>query len=71
MMFWVMAAVMTVAATLSLLIPLARASRAQAEAQAFDAEVYHDQLRELDRDIEAGLLKGEEADGEEPGFYGN
>lgn len=61
-MFWVMAAVMTVAATLSLLVPLARASRARAEEQAFDAEVYHDQLRELDRDIESGLLTGEEAE---------
>jgi cytochrome c-type biogenesis protein CcmH len=62
MMFWVMAAVMTVAATLVLLIPLARVTRSQGDEKAFDAEVYHDQLRELERDIEAGLLTGEEAD---------
>lgn len=62
MMFWIMAAVMTVAATLSLLIPLARTTRSPAAEQDFDAEVYHDQLREIDRDIEAGLLTGEEAE---------
>lgn len=62
MMFWVMAAVLTAAATLSLLIPLARATKAQADETQFDAEVYHDQLRELDRDIEAGLLTGGEAE---------
>ena len=62
MMFWIMAAVMTVAATLSLLIPLARSARSPAAEEEFDAEVYHDQLREIDRDIESGLLSDEEAE---------
>ncbi|MEX3008087.1 c-type cytochrome biogenesis protein CcmI [Hoeflea sp. TYP-13] len=61
-MFWVLAAIMTVAATISLLIPLARRTKQQAEEKQFDAEVYHDQLREIDRDIESGLLTGDEAE---------
>ncbi|MCP4315200.1 MAG: c-type cytochrome biogenesis protein CcmI [Hyphomicrobiales bacterium] len=53
---------MTVAATTSLLVPLARRTKLQAAEKEFDAEVYHDQLREIDRDIESGLLTGEEAE---------
>lgn len=62
MMFWIMASIMTVAATTSLLVPLARRTKLQAGEKEFDAEVYHDQLREIDRDIESGLLTGEEAE---------
>ncbi|MDA4848128.1 c-type cytochrome biogenesis protein CcmI [Hoeflea poritis] len=62
MMFWVLAAVLTVAATISLLVPLARTVSRQDNATEHDAEVYYDQLREIDRDIEAGLIAGEEAE---------
>ncbi|MEM6461264.1 MAG: c-type cytochrome biogenesis protein CcmI [Pseudomonadota bacterium] len=57
-----MAAILTVAATLCLLIPLARSAKTQTEEREYDAEVYHDQLREIDRDIDAGLLSGEQAE---------
>ncbi|MCY6381504.1 c-type cytochrome biogenesis protein CcmI [Hoeflea prorocentri] len=61
MMFWVLAAVLTVAATVSLLLPLARLEKRRDDRE-HDAEVYRDQLREIDRDMEAGLIEAEEAD---------
>ncbi|WP_419913249.1 c-type cytochrome biogenesis protein CcmI [Hoeflea sp.] len=62
MLFWVLAALLTVAATISLLVPLARAAGRQDDAKEHDAEVYYDQLREIDRDIESGLIADEEAE---------
>ena len=62
MMFWVLAAVLTVAATISLLVPLARTVSRQDDTREHDAEVYYDQLREIDRDIDAGLIAEEEAE---------
>lgn len=62
MMFWVLAAILTVAATISLLVPLARTVSRQDDTREHDAEVYYDQLREIDRDIDAGLIAEEEAE---------
>ncbi|WP_136658602.1 c-type cytochrome biogenesis protein CcmI [Nitratireductor sp. XY-223] len=62
MMFWVLAAILTVAATISLLVPLARSASRQDGTNEHDAEVYYDQLREIDRDIESGLIAQEEAE---------
>lgn len=46
---------------MAILAPLLRGSRPGAERASFDQAVYRDQLQELDRDIERGLLTPEEA----------
>lgn len=61
-MFWILAALMTVAVAIVLLVPLARRPRDEASEQAFDLEVYRDQLREIDRDVENNLISPEEAE---------
>tara|TARA_R110000751_G_scaffold8041_3_gene32568 strand:+ start:71651 stop:72850 length:1200 start_codon:yes stop_codon:yes gene_type:complete len=62
MMFWILAAVMTVAVTISLLVPLMRPRKKDIDAREFDVEVYSDQLREIERDIKIGSLSGQEAE---------
>ncbi len=65
MMFWVLAAVMTVAVTISLLIPLARHRQTTTQVDdtdAYDVEVYHDQLREIERDVAGGSLSADQAE---------
>ncbi len=62
MMFWILAAVMTVAVTISLLVPLMRPRKKDIDAREFDVEVYSDQLREIERDINIGSLSGQEAE---------
>lgn len=49
-------------ALLGVALPLLRGGRPVAERAAFDQAVYRDQLRELDRDIERGLVTAEEAE---------
>ena len=57
MLFWVIAAVMTAAVTLALLVPVARARSVSPDAPAsHDVEVYRDQLTEVDRDLADGLV---------------
>lgn len=62
MIFWILAAVMTVAVTISLLVPLMRPRKKDIDAREFDVEVYSDQLREIERDIKIGSLSGQEAE---------
>lgn len=62
MTIWIAFAVMTALAALSVLVPLARASRHVAPADANDVEVYRAQLRELERDAERGLIDADQAD---------
>jgi cytochrome c-type biogenesis protein CcmH len=60
MVFWIVAAFLTLAATLSVLLPLARRGEA-GEAASHDVEVYRHQLRELEREAESGLIGPAEA----------
>lgn len=63
MAFWIIAAGMTVAATLVALWPLFRASPDEAATRAdHDVEVYTAQLRELDADVERGAIAAGEAE---------
>ncbi len=60
MIFWIVAAVMVLAALAALLAPLLRARGDAVESVEYDIEVYRDQLGEMERDAERGLLTGEE-----------
>ncbi|HEY9055550.1 MAG TPA: c-type cytochrome biogenesis protein CcmI [Aurantimonas sp.] len=63
MAFWIIAAGMTVAATLAALWPLFRASPDKAATRAdHDVEVYAAQLRELNADVERGAIAASEAE---------
>jgi cytochrome c-type biogenesis protein CcmH len=61
MLFWVIAALLTLGASLAVLLPLAGRSTAGAADGAHDLEVYRDQLAELDRDAARGLIQPTEA----------
>ena len=62
MLFWIVAALLTLGATLAVLLPLARRDgRARADGD-HDLEVYRDQLAELERDAERGLIQPAEAE---------
>lgn len=60
-MIWVVFALMTAAALALLLWPLLRRRDADAARPSYDIEVYRDQLAEIERDREAGLLSSDEA----------
>ncbi|MBL4613910.1 MAG: c-type cytochrome biogenesis protein CcmI [Magnetovibrio sp.] len=61
--FWSAAAVMSLFAVVFLLLPLRRGSHAIAHSRAdYDISVYKDQLLELGRDLESGLLTTEESE---------
>jgi cytochrome c-type biogenesis protein CcmH len=60
MLLWILMAVLTAAASLSVLVPLYRARPAAARASP-DASIYKDQLGELDRDVGRGLIGAKEA----------
>ncbi|MBY5866871.1 c-type cytochrome biogenesis protein CcmI [Rhizobium leguminosarum] len=62
MLFWILVAVMTAALAVILLYPLLRGAKAAENIRAGEAAVYRDQLRELDRDLNGGLITPEEAD---------
>lgn len=62
MFFWVAVALLTLAASLAVLIPLGRRGPRQVGAGEHDLEVYKDQLAELDRDAARGLIQPLEAD---------
>jgi cytochrome c-type biogenesis protein CcmH len=62
MLFWVIAAALTLGASLAVLLPLTgRAAPAGGDAD-HDLEVYRDQLAELERDVERGLIQPAEAE---------
>ena len=61
MLFWAAAAILTVCAVLAILLPVLRTVDDVAEGNAFDLEVYKDQLAELERDASRGLIDEKEA----------
>lgn len=61
MLFWLICAGLTLAATAAALLPLAKSPAAIADAGGNDIEVYKDQLRELEQDSARGLIGGDEA----------
>ncbi|WP_420493434.1 c-type cytochrome biogenesis protein CcmI [Rhizobium leguminosarum] len=62
MLFWILVAALTAALAVILLYPLLRGAKAANNIRAGEAAVYRDQLRELDRDLNGGLITAEEAD---------
>ncbi|MER9429894.1 c-type cytochrome biogenesis protein CcmI [Mesorhizobium sp. M0408] len=62
MLFWVIAAILTLGASLAVLLPLAGGSKNASAAGDHDLEVYRDQLAELDRDLARGLIQPMEAE---------
>lgn len=63
MLIWIIFAVVTALCLAVVLVPLARASTSKGDRSAFDVEIYRDQLKQLDRDVEAGVLVDEDAEG--------
>ena len=56
MSFWIVAVAMAVAAVAALALPLFRNRAAEVDPAEFDLEVYRDQITELERDCERGVL---------------
>ncbi|MBA8901297.1 c-type cytochrome biogenesis protein CcmI [Phyllobacterium sp. P30BS-XVII] len=56
MIFWISAALLTVVATLVVLLPLTRRVKTSVSDDTYDVEVYRDQLRELEADEKRGLI---------------
>lgn len=61
MVFWIVLGLLTVIASLAIILPLAGARRDVAAAPEHDLEVYKDQLAEVERDAARGLIGTEEA----------
>ncbi|TIL76746.1 MAG: c-type cytochrome biogenesis protein CcmI [Mesorhizobium sp.] len=62
MLFWVIAAILTLGASLAVLLPLAGGPKGDSPSSDHDLEVYRDQLSELDRDVARGLIQPAEAE---------
>ena len=62
MLFWFVAALLTLGASLAVLVPLASRTKAAPVDGDHDLEVYRDQLTELDRDAARGLIQPSEAE---------
>ncbi len=62
MTFWFVSIALTAASLLAVLLPLLRTRSEEKDDSAFDAEVYRDQLDELDRDIERGVIDKDQAE---------
>lgn len=62
MLFWILAAVLTAAVLLLIVPPLLRSGAAAPDREAFDREVYRDQLDELERDRARGLINDAQAE---------
>lgn len=61
-MFWIICAALTGAVGLAIMAPLLRAGGKGAQpAAAFDLRVYRDQLQEVERDLERGVIAPEDA----------
>jgi cytochrome c-type biogenesis protein CcmH len=59
--FWIVAGVLSLAVALLILLAHLRPRQDAAPAAAYDLQVYRDQLKELDRDVERGVLTEAEA----------
>ncbi|WP_367715346.1 c-type cytochrome biogenesis protein CcmI [Nitratireductor sp. GISD-1A_MAKvit] len=62
MLFWILAAFLTFVAALAVMWPFAVRGRTAHDAHAHDLEVYRDQLFEVERDLERGLIGQHEAE---------
>lgn len=62
MLFWVIAAFLTLGASLAVLLPLSGRKPVGEADGSHEIEVYRDQLSELERDTERGLIKPAEAE---------
>ncbi|MFC5385365.1 c-type cytochrome biogenesis protein CcmI [Aquamicrobium segne] len=62
MLFWMIAAVLTLGASLAVLLPLAAQPVSGISDADHDLEVYRDQLDELERDLARGLIQQAEAE---------
>ncbi|TIR25760.1 MAG: c-type cytochrome biogenesis protein CcmI [Mesorhizobium sp.] len=62
MLFWVIAAILTLGASLAVLLPLTGGIKGASAPGDHDLEVYRDQLSELDRDVARGLIQPGEAE---------
>ncbi|MFU0506632.1 c-type cytochrome biogenesis protein CcmI [Pseudaminobacter sp. NGMCC 1.201702] len=62
MVFWFVAALLTLGASLAVLLPLASRPKSEFADNSHDIEVYRDQLAELDRDAARGLIRPEDAE---------
>ncbi len=62
MTLWLILAVMTAIALAFVLVPLSRREIDEAPRLDYDIEVYRDQLEEIDRDLDSGMISGKEAD---------
>jgi len=62
MFFWIIAAALTLAASLSVLLPLTGGASRRGRDGSPDIAVYRDQLAELDRDLGRGLIQSAEAE---------
>ncbi|NKE75527.1 c-type cytochrome biogenesis protein CcmI [Ochrobactrum sp. MC-1LL] len=60
--FWLIAALLTLAATLVVLLPLTRRKQAFLPAEKNDLEVYRDQLREVEADAARGVIDPQSAE---------
>ena len=61
MMFWILCAALIAVVTISVLMPFLRRRREARPVAAYDLRVYRDQLREVERDLERGVINSEEA----------
>ena len=61
MLFWILVAVLTAVVGAVLLYPLLRGAKEAEGGRSGEAEVYRDQLRELERDLAGGLISAQEA----------
>jgi cytochrome c-type biogenesis protein CcmH len=61
MVFWIVLGLLTVIASLAIILPLSGSRREVAGAREHDIEVYRDQLAEIERDAGRGLIGKEEA----------
>ncbi len=62
MIFWVIIALMSAVSVVVVLLPLVRPRRRAGGRDDFNAQVYKDQLAEVDRDEERGTLKADQAE---------
>lgn len=62
MVFWLVIALLTFAACVAVLLPVLRAGAAAGDDVLHDIEVYRDQLQEVERDVERGVMDASQAD---------
>jgi cytochrome c-type biogenesis protein CcmH len=62
MFFWIVAALLTLGACLTVLAPFSRRGQPTVRDEDHDLEVYRDQLAELEKDAERGLIEASEAE---------